>query len=135
MVLLSGSQSRQTSAVHSKNSLSIAPSSHQPSLSRHHPHFKRLQAPSVPRLRMSLIGADDLPVLLGRSSVTSNSSAQISSRSNGSRDENDVPVYRYCQRADAHDGLDEVAGPDGTSKQRTPRGRGAEGVSWGMVGG
>ena len=83
---------------------------------RHRHHLKGLQAPLVPRLRMSLIGTDEMPLLLGKGSARGYSSAQISARSDGSRAESaGYTPSRFQQSNVFHDGNPyeaEVAGSE-----------------------
>ena len=110
----------------------LPPSASQSSLSRYHPQHMRLRSPPVPRLRISMMG-DELLLLTGtrgsssRTSVAGSSAAAAalnSARSVGSRDENDVPVYRHRLSQQ------QVALSVGDTPQRTPRGTGVRVRIW-----
>lgn len=117
----------QSSLPQSLNLLHLSPpsASSQSSLSRYHPQHKRLQSPPVPRLRISMMG-DEL-LLLARSNRTSMAGSAApalnSARSIGSRDENDVPVYRH-RLSQPPPPPPQVALSVGSTPQRTPRGAG-----------
>ena len=111
----------------------LPPSASQSSLSRYHPQHMRLRSPPVPRLRISMMG-DELLLLTGTrgssnrtsvaGSVTASAAVLNSARSGGSRDENDVPVYRHRLSQQ------QVALSVGDTPQRTPRGAGVRARIW-----
>ena len=88
-----------------------------------HPQYRRLQAPSVPRLRMSVTGAGELLMLSNRSGGRSSGGGAVltSTRSNGTLDENDIPVYR-------NRGL-RATTPGMLQSPRTPRDTSADGAA------